>query len=128
MFYKESRPRRDGKPGTTYSAYDHADTMLEAVEAYKRCRKTRTFILTDDSPDRQRYACVHCGALLADPSPDGKIESTYVDYSPRTKRARPKHYSCAWATLLGAICTSYDLAQAAAKLAASDGPGVVVKR
>ena len=128
MFYKQSRPRRDGEPGTTFSAYDYADTMVEAVEAYKRCRKARTFILTETSVDRQRYACVACGALLGDPSPDGKIEPAYVDYSPRTKRARPKHYSCAWATLLGAICTSYDLAEAGAKLAAADGPGVVVKR
>jgi hypothetical protein len=128
MFYKQSAPARNGEPGTRYSAYDHADTMAEAVVAYKRCRNARTFILTENSPDRARYKCVACGALLSEPSPDGKIESAYVDYSPRSKTARPKHYSCGWATLLGAICTSYSLAEAGAKLAAADGAGVVIAR
>ncbi len=116
MFYKQSAP-----------AYDHADTMAEAVVAYKRCRKPRTFILTDDSPYRERYACVVCGALLSEPGTHGTIESAYVDYNPRTKRAHPKHYYCAWSSLLGAVCTSYDLSEAATKYAAAEGKGVTVK-
>ena len=69
-FYKRSRPRPDGTVG--YSGYDHADTIADAVTAYKRTRKTQYFILTDDSPDLDKVRCT-CGALLSEPDPDGKV-------------------------------------------------------
>ncbi len=102
MFYRKSRPRADGTVG--YSAYDHADTIAEGIDAYKRCRTQKTFILTDNSPDHATTNCVGCGKRLADI--DGIAQgyrATYVDYYPRTKSARPYHYVCAWQKTLNDI-------------------------
>lgn len=114
-FYKESRPGKDGT-GRRYSAYDHADRITDAVAAYKRCRNRRTFILNDNSPDLQRLECGVCGNKLNDhgDTPEG-YRGNYIDYSPRSKTFIAKHYMCAWKTLLGAICTSYSVAEAGAK-------------
>lgn len=125
MFYKQSRPRINpvtGEKGKTFSAYDHADTITEAAEAYKRCRKPQAFILTDDSPDLHRFACNVCGKQMDDfgDTPEN-YRGNRVDYYPRTRTFRIKHYTCAWGNLLGAICTSYTLAEAGRKLKASEG-------
>ena len=131
MFYKKSAPRYDenGKViGTSWRAYDFADSIKDAVVAYKRCRNRRTFILTDRSKDRAKYDCYICGERLDRPAKDGtKVESTYVDYSPKTKVAHPHHYSCGWNVLLGAICTSRSIGEAGVKFAiAQKGKGVRV--
>lgn len=122
MFYKSSRPTATG---TRWSAYDHSDSLHEAGAAYARCRKSRTFILTDDSPDLERFYCSCCGRLLSDYGDAGEgYKAVYVDYSPTRKSFRPKHYVCAWGQLLGAIGTSYSLAEAAAAYQAAEGPEV----
>lgn len=114
MFYKESWPSKDGT--TRYSAYDHADRISDAVEAYKRCRKRRTFVLNDDSPDLERLECGVCGRKLNDygDAPEG-YRGNRIDYSPRNRTFIAKHYMCAWNVLLGAICTSYSVAEAGVK-------------
>lgn len=109
-FYKESRP------GGRYSAYDHADSIADAVQAYKRCRKSRTFILTDNARELHTLECGVCGRVLSDygDAPEG-YRGNYIDYSPTRRTFIAKHYMCAWRTLLGAICTSYSVAEAGVK-------------
>lgn len=119
MFYKESKPIYDENGNITriaWRAYDFSDSIKEAVVAYKRCRKPRTFILTEKSKDLAKYDCYICGERLNKP-PKGrdKVESAYIDYRPRTKVAYPHHYHCGWSALLGAICTSRSLGEAGAK-------------
>lgn len=126
MFYKQACPRvhpETGEKYRGYSAYDHSDTIAEAVEAYKRCRKSRTFILTDDAPELDTLECSVCGRILSDygDAPKG-YRGNYIDYSPRSRTFRAKHYMCAWNTLLGAICTSYSVAEAGAKYERMVGP------
>jgi len=124
-FYKKSSPRTNPYTGKTYngySAYDHADSIAEAAEAYKRCRKQQSFILTDESPDLARFACNVCGKQMNDhgDTPEG-YRGNRVDFYPKSKTFRIKHYTCAWGSLLGAICTSYSLAEAGRKMKASEG-------
>lgn len=115
-FYPKSRPRDDGR--VVYSGYDHADTVADAVTAYRRTRTTKHFILTDTSPDLARLDCVVCGDRLDhhDPAtPDG-YRGNRVTYNRSRNALRPMHYSCSWGGLLTAIGTSRSLAEAAAKL------------
>jgi len=115
-FYKRSRPRADGTTG--YSGYDHADTIADAVEAYKRTRTTKYFILVDGSPDLAAIRC-SCGALLSEPAPDGKPDPGNRCMF-RKRAGKPEvlgqHYVCSWGTLLGALGTSTSVAEAGAKL------------
>ncbi len=116
-FYRKSRPRPDGTTG--YSGYDHADTIDDAVEAYKRARSTKHFILTDGSPDLDMLTCT-CGHKLSE-GDDGNrcqlVKRNGVFY------VLAQHYKCAWGTLLGAIGTSHTLAEAGGKLARAEAGG-----
>jgi hypothetical protein len=122
-FYRKSRPRPDGTVG--YSGYDHADSIADAVEAYKRCRTAKYFILTDDSPDLATLRCT-CGALLSDPDADGKLDGgNRCQYVKRlgTPWVIGQHYACSWGTLFVAIGTSDTLVEAGRKLAAAETGG-----
>jgi hypothetical protein len=122
-FYKRSRRRPDGSTG--FSAYDHADTIADAVEAYKRCRTTKYFILSDGSPDLANLRCT-CGALLSEPGPDGKPDGgNRCQYAKRDGKpyVLAQHYYCSWGTLLGALGTSDNLAEAGSKLQAARSGG-----
>ena len=123
MFYPKSRPTAEK---VMWSAYDHSDSIAEAVDAYKRCRTPRTFILTPDSPDLARHACKQCGHMLADPSPAGRIENAYIDYDPRTQRAWMHHYSCSWGDIMHAVTVGESVSGAQRAYAAAEGPGVYV--
>jgi hypothetical protein len=121
-FYPRSRPRPDGTVG--FSAYDHADTIADAVTAYRRTRTRKHFILTDGSPDLAKVRCT-CGALLTEPNADGNLDGNRFQF---TKRAgKPfvlgQHYYCSWGTLLGAVVTSHTLAEAGAKLGVAEAGG-----
>jgi hypothetical protein len=124
-FYKQSRPRPDGTVG--YSGYDHADTIDDVVIAYKRCRTSKHFILTDDSPDLAKIRCT-CGALLSEPDPDGKVGAKAGNRCQYTKRSGKvfvlgQHYVCSWGTLLTALGTSSTLAEAGRKLQVAEVGG-----
>jgi hypothetical protein len=125
IFYKQSQPLSTGRKG--FSAYDHADTVAEAVQAYKRCRTLKTFILTKGSPDLDRFACSCCGRLMSDygDAPEG-YRGNRVEYNPRAKTFRAKHYMCAWGQLLGAIGTAYSVAEAGENYRKAEGPAVSV--
>lgn len=110
-FYKQSRPT---PTGTRWSGTDHADTLADAATAYKRCRTRKSFVLTAESPDLA-LSCSCCGQPLnVFPSDtlDG-YKGNRVEYFPKTKRFRLMHYMCSWGALLGAIGTTYSLAEAA---------------
>ena len=122
-FYKQSRPHAEY--GTVFSAYDHADTIAAAVEAYKRTRTRKHFILVDGSPDLAVLRCT-CGALLSEPAPDGKPEpGNRCQFAKRNGNpfVLGQHYVCSWDTLLGAICTSRTVGEAGAKLVAAETGG-----
>lgn len=114
-FYPKARP--DGR----WAAYDHADTIADAATAYRRCRTGKSFILADDSPDLA-LPCSACGTAVNDygDTPRG-YRGNRCEYNPRSKRFRLMHYTCSWGALLGGIGTSYDLAEAAAKVESLGG-------
>ena len=116
MFYKDSNERGG------YSAYDHADSIADAVEAYKRCRTMKTFVLNRESPDLDRIACAVCGLRLSERAltDDGEPvpmshHGNRIQYFPRVKRFRAHHYWCGWSALMGAIVGSYSVAEAGAR-------------
>jgi hypothetical protein len=122
-FYRKSRP--SAEYGTVFSAYDHADTIADAMEAYKRTRTTQHFILVDGSADLANLRCM-CGALLSEPAPDGKANpGNRCQFAKRAGKpfVLGQHYACSWDTLLGAICTSSSVAEAGAKLQAVEVGG-----
>lgn len=101
--------------------YDRFHTLQDAATKYRRCRVTQHFILSDDSPDLA-LTCGACGDPLnvfADDVSDG-YRGNRVHYYPRDKRFVLQHYTCAWGTLLGAVATSYSLAEAGAALAKAE--------
>jgi len=115
-FYVKSRPRPDGSVG--YSGYDHADSIAAAIEAYKRARTTKYFILTDGAPDLATLRCT-CGNLLSEPAPDGKADpGNRCQFSKRNGKPAilAQHYYCSWGALLGAIGTSDSVGEAGRKL------------
>ena len=111
-FYRKSRPSADH--GTVFSGYDHADTIADAVEAYQRCRTTKHFILTDTSPDLEGLTCTCGHSLGEDPVRDGN-RCQLVRRNGRVC-VLAQHYACSWGTLLDAIGTSDNLAEAGRKL------------
>lgn len=122
-FYKRSRRRPDGSIG--YSGYDHADSIADAIVAYKRTRTTKFFILSDGCPDLATLRCT-CGALLSEPAPDGRPEpGNRCQFAKRNGKpyVLAQHYVCSWGTLLTAIGTSSTLADAGAKLQAAEACG-----
>jgi hypothetical protein len=113
-FYKEARRAADGT--MRYSAYDHADSIADIAEAYKRCRKAKDFILQDGAPELDTLCCAVCGKVMSDygDAPKGYRGNLGVFY-PKSRTFTMKHYLCGWNSLLGAICTSYSLSEAGAK-------------
>ncbi len=116
-FYKKSRPRPDGRTG--YSGYDHADTIVDAVEAYRRVRTTKHFILTDGSPDLAELTCT-CGHKLSEGDDGNRCQ--LVRHGGKVY-VLAQHYKCSWGTLLSAIGTSGSLAEAGRKLAQAEAGG-----
>lgn len=118
-FYRKSTERH------TFSAYDHADTVLDAVRAYSRCRRSQAFILTDGSRDLDRYACSSCGlplSTIVTEHPEG-YHGNRCEYSPSTHTFTARHYTCSWGATLDAICTSSSVAEAGRKLILADAKG-----
>jgi hypothetical protein len=115
-FYKKSRP--SAEYGTVFSAYDHADTIAAAVEAYKRARTTKYFILVDGSPDLATITCT-CGNALSEG------DGNRCQFTKRDGQAYVlgQHYACSWGTLLTAISTSSSVAEAGGKLQRAEAGG-----
>lgn len=105
--------------------YDKFDTLADAAERYKRHRRPQHFILADESPDLA-LPCGSCGRPLTEYAPD--VDDTNArgyhgnrgHYYPRDRVFVLQHYTCAWGNLLGAVCVSHTVAEAAQRLAASE--------
>lgn len=126
-FYKQSRPR-DGYIG--YSGYDHADTVADAVEAYKRCRNPRTFILNDDSADLERLHCSRCGRALAERAVGAEDFDQHhgnrIEYFPRQRAIRPLHYWCAMDAMLHAVVGARSTGELARRWSTEHGPATIL--
>lgn len=119
-FYRRSRPSTapTANGRTTFCGYDTADTIADVVEAYKRTRTTKYFILLDGSPDLAGLTC-SCGATLDQPAPDGKPDPGNRCLFRKVKGnsyVMGQHYVCSWGTLLTAIGTSSTVSEAGGKL------------
>lgn len=117
-FYPKSRPSTaptiNGR--TVFCGYDTADTIADVVDAYRRTRTTKHFILLDDSPDLANITC-SCGATLAEPDPQGKGGNRCQFRKVKgNSYVMGQHYACSWGTLLGAIGTSSTVSEAGGKL------------
>lgn len=75
--------------GSNRTAYDSADSIAEAEEAYRRCRTEKHFILTEAGAQAIKPTCPCCGDPITDRKNRGR-------YSPRFKKAIVMHYECAW--------------------------------
>lgn len=81
-------------------AYDEADTVADAIEAYRRCRTVKSFILRGD----ENAVCDVCGRTLADdPAEYDSYKGNRCEYDPRTKTVTVHHYTCGWGVTLTAI-------------------------
>lgn len=113
------KPWQDGA-----HAYPEADTFADALEGFKRKRKSVMFHMpnTGEAGDKK---CVVCGGTLRDLPLDREISSgrttVYTggapkpdrwstwDYSPSRKSVgNGRHYTCSWAALMLQIFVTYD--------------------
>jgi len=108
------KPRRAGfwvksTPTGRYRAYDVADTIAAAKKAYARCRTTKSFLLTEGSPDFAKTTCTVCLRKLNEASPNGDkadSKSAYFKYYAKAKKVYGSHYYCGWSALLTDIFTN----------------------
>ena len=117
-FYAKSRPSTapTANGRTTFCAYDTADTIADVVQAYRRTRTTKYFILLDGSPDLAELTCT-CGRTLAETDPDGGTGNRCAHRrAGGSSFVMGQHYACSWGTLLTAIGTAHTVAEAGANL------------
>ena len=87
--------------------YDHFATIAEAKVFYRRCRRRKTFKLTEQNP-----ACSSCGEPIFQftaHDEDGKLkhppgyQANLCDFYPGSKQVVAQHYVCAWESILTEI-------------------------
>lgn len=88
-----------------YDCFDHID---EVAEKYKRCRKRKSLILSDEAVNASKVICAECGKQIFatnDPRNDqpGGGRSNRANYYPKHKVLVVKHYYCSWESLMNAI-------------------------
>jgi len=127
-----------------YGTCDRADTIADAVDGYRRCRKIQTFILQSPTagvyetreealaacPELAKVRCSGCGRKLSEyaPGEEEKLDTrdayhgNRIDFHPKTKRIKPLHYVCAWGATLGALATG-DAAEAFANIRRENAQG-----
>jgi hypothetical protein len=105
-------------------AYPEADTFADALEGFKRRRKSVMFHMPNTGEAGEKI-CVVCNGRLADLPLEGEIKSgrttVYTggtrtpdrwstwDYSPKHKSVgNGRHYTCSWAALMLNIFVTYD--------------------
>lgn len=88
-------------------AYDGFDTLDEAKEYYRRCRKTQCFKLSKDSQFGEygkSLICNCCGKPISDKTnhPAG-YQGNFCWYFPKTRKVIVMHYTCSWQNLFNKI-------------------------
>lgn len=86
-------------------AYDGFDSLNEVASFYKRCRRTKDFILSDAAVAKENPICAICGNKLTDsPKNHPDVSEGYKGnrcvYSPKLKKSACLHYLCAWESLI----------------------------
>lgn len=100
-----------------YDAFDHVE---EVAEKYKRCRKMKSLILSDEAIEATEMYCAHCGGRLRtseDPEneqPSGG-RSIRGNYYPRQRVLVVMHYYCSWEKLMNDIIVHECVAQPPAR-------------
>lgn len=80
--------------------YPRFRSLAEARLAFRRKRKTQSFVLEGNGT---RARCHCCGRPLSEPVEadiGGAVAGNRCTYSPKTKQFRLRHYLCAWTDLL----------------------------
>jgi hypothetical protein len=93
------------------------NTIDDMAQTFRRRRKMQYFRMNESSPGAQGLDCSACGTAVTEfgDTPRGYRAIT-GHYFPGSKRFRVMHYTCSWGALLGAIGTSYSLAEAGGKV------------
>jgi len=84
---------RNQMPFHKAGAYDGFDSITEAKEHYKRCRKLKHFILSQNGAEKEKPICSHCKKPITS-------DTNRCMYFPKMKRIIAHHYYCAWESLL----------------------------
>jgi len=89
-------------------AYDGFDSIKEAMEYYKRCRKNHDFILSDDGAKHYDPRCAHCGKKLSEDDAPSGYRGNRCTYIAKAKKVAVFHYTCAWETTLAQVANMID--------------------
>lgn len=87
------------RTGTNRYAYDLTDSLEEAAEAYKRCRKMQSFIITDEGVEKSELLCGRKDCR----KPLTVDEGNRCHYYPKKRAFVVLHYRCAWQSILEAV-------------------------
>jgi hypothetical protein len=91
--------------------YDTFGSIAAAKQRYRRCRTTKSFILTEEAIQREKPTCAVCGQPMTGlPKGETEVQRGYSDhcanrceYLPKTKKVAVMHYICAWTSLLNKV-------------------------
>lgn len=75
-------------------AYDGFDRLNEVRQYYKRCRRQKHFILSNDGVKTDKPVCVVCNNLITTQT------GNRCQYHPKFNKIACMHYNCAWNNLL----------------------------
>jgi len=83
--------------------YDLFDNLDEIKVAYKNCRTTKYFIMTDEWIEKNDPICVGCNKKFSKHISTPGFDGNRGDYYPKSKKIEIRHYVCAWKTTLAVI-------------------------
>lgn len=92
-------------------AYDGFDTIEEAKEHYRRCRRNKSFILSDSAQAKMTSCCCVCKKPLNEFPADTSegYRGNRCEYIAKLKKVVLRHYVCAWNDLLKRAMTLADM-------------------
>lgn len=78
--------------------YDKFNSPESARHHYRRCRKTKYFIINKDNVKKLNPVCSECGKRLSEHDDQTESEkfANRCEYYPRSKKIAIMNYVCAW--------------------------------